>query len=64
MDIGFLGLPLLAIWTAGSLYHSPIFPYSPTLLPSSRSVLYLLSIHTFLLEPVVIDHEGSLEPTL
>ena len=45
---GFLRLSLLAIWAAGSLYNSPIFPYSPVLLPSSRNVLYILLIHTFL----------------
>jgi len=61
MDRGFLGLSLLAIWTAGSLYNPPAFHYSPTLLPSSRNVLYLLSIHTFLL--ITIDHERSLGPT-
>jgi len=41
-------LSLLATWAAESLYNSPVFPYSPVLLPSSRNVLYILSIHTFL----------------
>jgi len=61
MDRGFLRLSLLATWAAGSLYNSPVFPYSPVLLPSSRNVLYILSIHTFPLEPTATVHERSLE---
>jgi len=58
---GFPSLSLLPTWAAESLYNSPVFPYSPVLLPSSRNALYLLLIHTFPLEPIVTVHERSLE---
>ena len=41
-------LSLLATWAAESQNNSPVFPYSPALLPSCRNVLYILLIHTFL----------------
>jgi len=62
LTMGFLGYLYWLFGAAGSLYNSPIFPYPPVLLPSSSSVLYILLIHTFPLEPTVIVHGRSLEP--
>jgi len=60
MDRGFLLLSLLATLVAGSLCNSPVFPYTPALLPSSGNVLYIFLIHTYV-SLIVIDHELSLE---
>jgi len=61
LDIGFTGLSHWLLGRTESLYNSPVFPDSPPHLPCPRNVLYLLSMHTFLL--IVMDHERTLEPT-
>jgi len=50
------GFMLLAELEWQNLYTIlSVFPYSPTLLPSSRNALYLLLIYTFPLESTVTD---------
>jgi len=53
--VGFFGYLYWLVVRLELLYNPPVYPYSPILLPPSRNVFYLLSIHTFLHEPTVTD---------